>query len=289
MRKIIQSLPQILIWSIVVLLLTSCAATQDVNVKAWIDAPRSGDSFEINTPIQILSHAYAKDTVAEMILYINGEAYRRDAAPVPGEDLLAFTQEWIPSEPGRYIVQVIAIDMNGEESLPARIGLIVNEIDTPTPTPLPTDTPTPTETPTETPTITFTPTVTPTQYIPPTSTNTIHPTITAKPVEVDEQAPSAPSLSAPANGSVVNCAATQTLVWQSVSDSSGISGYYVKLERLVSGSQWESVGGYGPVSNTQVAVPINCGLTYRWMVRAQDGAGNFSSWSSPSQFAVNLN
>ena len=28
---------------------------------------------------------------------------------------------------------------------------------------------------------------------------------------------------------------------------------------------------------------------YRWMVRAQDGAGNTSDWSAPSLFSVNIN
>jgi hypothetical protein len=37
-----------------------------------------------------------------------------------------------------------------------------------------------------------------------------------------------------------------------------------------------------------VDVNVQCGGVYRWMVRAQDGAGNYSGWSAPSHFSINL-
>jgi len=79
------------------------------------------------------------------------------------------------------------------------------------------------------------------------------------------------------------------LVWLPVDDPSGIAGYYVKLELEVKPGAWQSAGGYGPVSGKKVDVNVNCGVRYRWMVRAQDGAGNISDWSAPSYFSITLN
>jgi hypothetical protein len=87
----------------------------------------------------------------------------------------------------------------------------------------------------------------------------------------------------------LSCRSKQTLAWLPVSDPSGISGYYVKLEMEVKPGEWRSAGGYGPISGKQVTVNVQCGGIYRWMVRAQDGAGNYSDWSSPSTFSVTLN
>ena len=115
------------------------------------------------------------------------------------------------------------------------------------------------------------------------------PTPTHTPPPADTTPPPAPSPVVPANGLVVACKSTQTLAWLPVDDPSGISGYYVKLEREVTAGNWQSAGGYGPISGKQVDVSVDCGIHYRWMVRAQDGAGNYSNWSAFSEFSVNLN
>lgn len=273
-------------------LCSACTTQENVKVKAWIDTPQDGTTYEVNTPVHIMSHAYAKDGIGEIMLYINGEAYRRDTAPPTDDDLISVTQEWVPSEPGQYVVQVKVIDVNGKVSEPAMIGVEITEKKMPTATLVITATLADDFTPTPhisvTPVITVTPVIsdTPTVYIPPTNTPTIHPTVTAKPV--DNQAPPVPSLSNPANGANLGCRSTQTLSWNAVSDPSGIDGYYVKVELLSGSSEWISAAGYGPVSGTQVDVPVDCGIKYRWMVRAQDGAGNFSAWSSMSEFIIVL-
>lgn len=87
---------------------------------------------------------------------------------------------------------------------------------------------------------------------------------------------------------MLSCRSSQTLVWVPVSDPSGISGYYVKLELQVTPGNWQSVGGWGPVSGKQVDVSVQCGVYYRWTVRAQDGAGNYSDWSEWSHFGIVL-
>lgn len=104
----------------------------------------------------------------------------------------------------------------------------------------------------------------------------------------DSSAPPAPTPAQPGDGETLSCSSTQTLAWSPVTDDSQPVQYYVKLEIMVKKGQWQPAGGYGPITDTQVNVPVVCGGIYRWMVRAEDGAGNVSSWSSLSRFSVNL-
>jgi hypothetical protein len=100
----------------------------------------------------------------------------------------------------------------------------------------------------------------------------------------DTTPPPAPSPIGP-TGSV--CLTSITLQWSAVSDPSGIAGYAVKMEKKV-GTNWQSFGGYQSTT-TSVVVPLkssDCGYNYRWMVRAQDGAGNWSNWSSYGSFFI---
>lgn len=123
--------------------------------------------------------------------------------------------------------------------------------------------------PTNTPTPTVTPTVTPTTPAP------------------DTTPPPVPAPQNPANDSVVACANSVTLNWSAVTDPSGIAVYYIKLEKELTAGNWQSAGGYTSGTNS-VNVPVNCGLRYRWFVRAEDGAGNLSAWSAPAVFGVGI-
>lgn len=113
-------------------------------------------------------------------------------------------------------------------------------------------------------------------------------TETSPPPPQDTTPPPVPGPSVPENGLVLSCRTSQTLAWLPVVDPSGIAGYYVKLEQEVTKGNWVSAGGYGPVSGKQVTATVSCGGIYRWMVRAEDGAGNVSGWSSPSYFSINI-
>jgi len=148
---------------------------------------------------------------------------------------------------------------------------------TPTYTPTPTDTPTPTFTPTYTPTPTFTPTHTP--------TSTPTPTGTATP---DNDGPPAPTPVEPLGEQILSCRSSQTLIWQEVSDPSGILGYYGQLEWEVTEGAWQLEDTWGPVSGDRVDVNVECGPYYRWRVRARDGAGNWGDWSGWSYFGIVL-
>ena len=108
------------------------------------------------------------------------------------------------------------------------------------------------------------------------------------PVVEDLTPPPAPQPAVPADGLALGCRSNQNLVWQPVDDPSGIAGYYLLLKKEVTPGSWQNVNQWGPIDGKQQAVPVDCGYTFNWSVRAEDGAGNFSPWSSPSAFTVNL-
>ncbi|MBN1976767.1 MAG: hypothetical protein JW918_05145 [Anaerolineae bacterium] len=340
-------------------------AVAEAGPRAWIDFPRDGASAPVGAPVVVISHAYAEDGVVEVLLSVNGVAYRRDPPTSVGDALVEARQEWTPTEPGLYTLEVRAYNAAGEiggsdaitvrvtgDALPTEVGsptevpaatLVPTEVPGATATPVPTVTPVPTLVPTDVPvpTVTFTPVPPPqvsfwvdddsitagecttlhwevswTTYLEvngtevagtgtwsvcpeSTVTYTIHAegpggtvdqslvvTVSAPP---DTTPPPVPTPQVPADGLVVACSATgkQTLAWLPVDDPSGVV-YYVKLERKVTATSWESVRGWGPVEGKQVEADVDCGVIYRWAVRAQDGAGNFSAWSVWFNFSVDL-
>ncbi len=267
--------------------MTACTTSAESVPSAWIDYPRGGDVFAPGETVTIMSHVFAKNGVSEVVLSINGEAYRRDVPVEAGQDFVSIEQVWVTGEAGIYSIMVQVYDVQGQSGNPAAIsveviGDVLPEPEVPTPTLVVTPTLVPTGVPTNTPTpVPATPTAT---FVPPTYTPTSPP-----PPPADNTPPPVPSPAVPANGLELSCRLSQTLVWMPVSDPSGIDGYYVKLERESTPGNWVSAGGYGPVSGKQVDVPVDCGGRYRWMVRAQDGAGNYSAWSAPSYFSVSLN
>lgn len=350
--------------------LISCTQTPEgtevaeAGPRVWIDFPRDGAVIPVGASVTVVSHAYAEDGVAEVLISVNGTAYRRDP-PSAGEDtLVEVRQEWIPAEPGLYTLEVRAYNAAGEvgsaDAITVRVPggesegpteepaeeptVIVTPTLTPTPTSRPTSTPTstPTSSPTDTPepTATFTP-VPPVQVdfwvdddsliagecttlhwdvehatavyldgegvpghatreVCPTDTTTYNLHVEAPSGNVDRSVtvtvsvppdttpPPVPTPTVPEDGLVLSCRSTQVLAWLPVSDPSSPVTYYVKLERKVTATEWEAVRDYGPLSGKQVEVEVDCGVVYRWAVRARDGAGNLSDWSEWSTFSINL-
>jgi hypothetical protein len=253
--------------------LSSCARETSPYPQAWIDYPHEGDVIPSGTYVTVHSHGFAREGVAEIVLSVNGEAYRYDVPAGAGDDFLSMRQDWIPVEAGIYTLQVQVYDTQGQISNPAMVTVKVKGTE---PTPVETDS-TPVGTVTPVATATSPPSTSP----PPTSPPPTEP-------PADTTPPPVPSPAVPANGLALSCRSSQTLAWLPVTDPSGIAGYYVKLELEIKQGQWQSAGGYGPVTGKQVDVNVQCGGVYRWMVRAQDGAGNYSGWSAPSHFSINL-
>ncbi len=355
---------------------TSCLPEGNSGIQAWIDFPRDGASVRLGESILITSHAFAPEGLAEVVLSVNGEAYRRDTPATAGENFSEFKQEWLPTEPGIYTLQLRAYDITGNFSNPATISVRVIgeaaiapiEVDPATDTPTPVITNTPTLTPTlveETPVeeievATCPPIATALQGVncrfgpgtaydilavlaegqtstvvgrnadrswwvierpsgsgtcwvwsnpvqlsndacdvpvlaapplPPTDTPTVPPptpTFTPTvPPPADTTPPPVPAPQSPKNGAALACTTSVTLTWTAVDDPSTIATYYIKLERQVTAGNWQSAGGYTSSTN-QVDVNVDCGGIYRWTVRAEDGAGNISDWSSFFQFGVNI-
>ncbi len=359
---------------------TSCAQQVSTGPETWIDNPRDGASLEPGKAIAIKSHVFAKGGVAEVVLTINDEAYRRDVPPDVSSEFISIKQDWTPDTPGTYRLQVQGFDAQGQPAKPASVMVEVKgkpevAVVSPVISVTPENTITPTVTVTPTRVISITPEFTRTPTNPPGSNvsfyakpdslkagecttmywavenaqrvifggkdqpfvgsykdclcstqrfslrvidldgteklHTVNINVTGDCAtdvpppdddggdqqpqpqpqpEVDKTPPSVPVPAVPANGLTIPCKTNQTLVWQPSKDNaSGIAGYYVKLEIQVKKGVWQSAGGYGPVKDKQVGVKVQCGGVYRWMVRAQDGAGNYSAWSSPSSFSVVLN
>jgi hypothetical protein len=279
----IRPLPVLVILLFLLSGISSCAQTPGSTPSAWIDYPRDGDTFSPNTPVTIMSHVFARGGVAEVVLSINGEAFRRDVPVETGQDFVSISQDWVTGGAGIYSIQVQVYDREGNAGNPAVISIEVIEGVAPEiPTAVVTASLAPTGVPTLTPTL-----------VPPTLTPTLVPEVPTytptSPPPADTTPPPVPAPAVPANGLELTCRSTQTLAWLPVTDPSGIDGYYVKLEKEITAGNWQSAGGYGPVSGKQVEATVDCGIRYRWMVRAQDGAGNYSTWSAPSSFSVTLN
>jgi RNA polymerase sigma-70 factor (ECF subfamily) len=104
----------------------------------------------------------------------------------------------------------------------------------------------------------------------------------------DVQSPPAPRVLSPIDDVVYSCRSLTTLSWNATYDPSGIAGYYVRLERRTGTNTWQSEGLWGPLNNTQINVPVDCGYGYRWAVRAEDNVGNMGFWSSWALFGIGI-
>jgi hypothetical protein len=93
----------------------------------------------------------------------------------------------------------------------------------------------------------------------------------------------------PADGLTISCRSEQMLAWLPVNDPSGIAGYYLLVEQEIKKGNWGKLDNWGPIHDKQFMLRVNCGVHYRWKVRAKDGAGNTGNWSEFSYFTVNLN
>jgi len=107
----------------------------------------------------------------------------------------------------------------------------------------------------------------------------------------DTTPPPAPKQEVPGDGLSIDCKSYQDLVWQPVSDESGISEYQVQAQRHSGNNNWSDVSGsvFGGISGKKLNMSVECGWYYRWRVRAKDGEDNVGSWSGWRDFVINLN
>jgi hypothetical protein len=172
-------------------------ALADPEPRAWIDFPRDGVSVPVGASVEVVSHAYAEDGVVEVLLSVNGTAYRRDPPAASGDTLVEVRQEWTPTEPGLYTLEVRAYDgageVSGSDAITVRVPgeVTPTEAGGPTEVPVativPTDDPGPTATPLFTLVPTEVPTLVPTEV--PTLVPTEVPTLVPTEVPTDIPAP----------------------------------------------------------------------------------------------------
>ena len=193
----------------------------------------------------------------------NAISVELDAEPVS----FSGDQGICPEEDSEYVLNVMYMDESSEE---LRVSIVVVR-DTVTPTP--TSTPTITATPTQT--------VTPTKTTPPPVI-----IVTTLPPPSDTTPPPVPGGLSPC-GSIKrpyefksNCSGSVTLSWGAVSDPSGISQYVVTVKNIKTGATSE----YYTSATSFTVTGIYDGVTYGFMVRAQDGAGNWSANSAMCYF-----
>jgi hypothetical protein len=87
-------------------------------------------------------------------------------------------------------------------------------------------------------------------------------------------------------GRSIGSGAPATVAWDAASDvGSGVASY--ELQRSIDGRAWTTISIASPLATSAVlALPRN--RTYRFQVRAVDGAGNIGAWSTAGSFRVSL-
>jgi hypothetical protein len=99
---------------------------------------------------------------------------------------------------------------------------------------------------------------------------------------VDVTVPSVPTLLSPADGAKTNDA-TPTLDWSDVTDPSGVTYSLQVANDSDFTSLKVNASGVGPSTWTTATLAQ---VTYYWRVRAVDGTGDASDWSTPWSFTV---
>ena len=102
--------------------------------RAWIDLPLDGSSVPVGAPVSVIAHAFAPDGVAEVLLLVNGEAYRRSPPAQPGQSFVKATQEWFPQNEGTFALRVRTYSQNGESGDSKSVNVRVLGKGAPTPT-----------------------------------------------------------------------------------------------------------------------------------------------------------
>jgi hypothetical protein len=102
--------------------------------QTWIDAPLDGMTLPLG-PVLVRSHAASQGGTAQAALIVNGAQVRVDQAADGSAALIEFVQNWTPTGPGDYLLQVISTDQAGNQGLSNLVHLRIGDLiitDTPT-------------------------------------------------------------------------------------------------------------------------------------------------------------
>lgn len=74
----------------------------------------------------MISHACAREGGAEVMLSVNGNAYKPGHPVHVGAPFVEITQPWLLQDPGDYVLDVRAHDTEGRASMPdtVRVGVV---------------------------------------------------------------------------------------------------------------------------------------------------------------------
>jgi hypothetical protein len=169
---------------VLVLLLAACdGRSTSGGPYVWIDVPTDGLRVSVDQTVRIEGHASYGGEIARVEIWANGELHLVQESPPTQGTLAHFDQSWMPPGAGEYLVEVKAVGVDGAESAPDVVHLVVGEAvagATPTHTPVPESTEVVEPTSSVTPTLAVTETPTATATIPP-PTRTPTPTTTPTP------------------------------------------------------------------------------------------------------------
>ena len=92
--------------------------------RTWIDEPLDGSTLPLG-PIVVRSHAASDGGTTSATLWINDAQVRTDGAADPHNPLVEIPQVWQPKVPGEYVLQVVALDLQGNEGRSNKIRVRV--------------------------------------------------------------------------------------------------------------------------------------------------------------------
>ncbi len=142
---------------LIAVFLSGCGASQanSGQTQSWIDAPLNNSTLPL-APVKVISHSSDPASITQVELSVNGAVIRTDSNQDTSQTLVTMSQDWTPSAPGTYTLQVRAQNTAGHWSDYAVVNVTVEG--------QPTDTQTPVVSPTRV--VTLTPSLTPTPVSP---------------------------------------------------------------------------------------------------------------------------
>jgi outer membrane lipopolysaccharide assembly protein LptE/RlpB len=122
---------------LIAVLLSGCDMSQanSGQTQSWIDAPLNNSSLPL-APVKIISHSSDQAGITQVELSVNGSVIRTDSNQDMSQTLVVMSQDWVPSAPGTYTLQVRAQNTAGRWSDYAAINVTVQAQPTDTPTPV---------------------------------------------------------------------------------------------------------------------------------------------------------